>query len=101
MCLLVDQPSINHDWKDARWAHAKGLYDEICERDQLNNRVDKFTDTLLDTNPEAVIELKKIFWDGIDNIEDLLETRAEISGRLVLSDYTARFINNFKESKSK
>jgi methylglutaconyl-CoA hydratase len=92
--------TINHNWKDARWAHARGLYDEICERDQLNERVDKFADTLLDTNPEAVKELKKIFWDGTDNLEELLEERAEISGRLVLSEYTAKFINNFKDNRS-
>lgn len=93
--------TINHDWKDARWAYAKGLYDETCGRDELDNRVDTFTDSLLDTNPEAVRELKKIFWDGIENIEELLEERAEISGRLVLSEYTSRFINNFKQKNSK
>jgi methylglutaconyl-CoA hydratase len=93
--------TINHDWKDARWAQTKGLYDELCERDQLDKRIDEFTDTLLDTNPEAVTELKKIFWDGIENLEELLEARAETSGRLVLSDYTSKFINNFKENRSK
>jgi methylglutaconyl-CoA hydratase len=92
--------TINHDWKDARWAYAKGLFDETCERDVLDDRVDMFTDTLLDTNPETVKELKKIFWDGINNIEELLEERAEISGRLVLSEYTSKFINNFKQKNS-
>ena len=67
----------------------------------MDKRIDEFTDTLLDTNPEAVTELKKIFWDGIENLEELLEARAETSGRLVLSDYTSKFINNFKENRSK
>jgi methylglutaconyl-CoA hydratase len=93
--------TINHDWKDARWAYNKGLYDETCERDQLDERTDKFTESLLDTNPDAVKELKKIFWGGIENLEDLLEERAEISGRLVMSEYTEKFINNFKNNKTK
>jgi methylglutaconyl-CoA hydratase len=47
-------------------------------------------------SPDATRELKRIFWQGTDNWDILLFERAEISGRLVLSDFTRDFINKFK-----
>lgn len=44
-------------------------------------------DYLVDTNPEARQLLKKMFWEDCENWDILLETRAKMSGRLVLSDY--------------
>jgi len=41
-------------------------------------------------------ELKKIFWRGCENWDALLEERAAISGKLVLSDFTAQAIERFK-----
>jgi methylglutaconyl-CoA hydratase len=41
-------------------------------------------------------ELKKVLWKGTGNWDELLEERAEISGRLVLSDFTKNFIEEFK-----
>jgi methylglutaconyl-CoA hydratase len=37
-----------------------------------------------------------MFWDGTENWDELLEERAENSGRLVLSDFTKNYINEFK-----
>ncbi|MEP7346082.1 MAG: enoyl-CoA hydratase/isomerase family protein, partial [Gemmatimonadaceae bacterium] len=38
---------------------------------------------------------KRVFWDGTGDWESLLFERAAISGRLVLSDFTRRAIENF------
>ncbi len=48
------------------------------------------------SNPEAMMELKKVFWKGTENWDSLLVERAEISGRLVLSEFTVNAINKFK-----
>jgi methylglutaconyl-CoA hydratase len=41
-------------------------------------------------------ELKKIFWEGTENWDELLVQRAAISGRLVLSEFTRNAISAFK-----
>ena len=46
-------------------------------------------------NPEALAGLKKVFWEGTDNWNNLLETRAEMSGRLVLSKFSKETIAGF------
>jgi methylglutaconyl-CoA hydratase len=40
--------------------------------------------------------LKKIFWKGTENWDTLLLERAEMSGKLVLSEFTVNAINKFK-----
>jgi methylglutaconyl-CoA hydratase len=42
------------------------------------------------------MELKRIFWQGTENWDQLLMERASISGRLVLSDFTRNAISAFK-----
>jgi methylglutaconyl-CoA hydratase len=42
-------------------------------------------------------KLKSIFWEGTEHWDKLLSDRAEISGTLVLSDFTINAINSFKK----
>ena len=48
-------------------------------------------------NPEALTEMKKVFWQGTDHWDQLLAEKAEISGRLVLSDFTKNALKKFKK----
>jgi methylglutaconyl-CoA hydratase len=41
--------------------------------------------------------LKQVFWTGTENWDHLLELRAEMSGKLVLSDFTRNAIAEFKK----
>ncbi len=41
--------------------------------------------------------MKKIFWKGTEHWDELLKERAAISGRLVLSDFTKKAIEQFKK----
>ncbi len=41
-------------------------------------------------------QLKKVMWEGTENWDTLLIERAEMSGRLVLSDFTKNYIEKFK-----
>jgi methylglutaconyl-CoA hydratase len=54
------------------------------------------TNQLKKSNPEAMMMLKKIFWEGTENWDTLLVERAGMSGKLVLSDFTINAINSFK-----
>jgi methylglutaconyl-CoA hydratase len=78
-----------HEWKSATWAYQKGLYAKILEtQEALDKEVISFSKKLALYNPEALFEMKKIFWEGTAHWEKLLKERAAISGKLVLSDFT-------------
>lgn len=87
------------NWYDAEWAHARGFYAHIfTSHEELDNAVHNMAAELAHSSPEAMKELKQMFWRGTDYWDTLLEQRAEISGRLVLSDYAKNSINKFKRS---
>ena len=76
-------------WKTAYWAEKKGLFNAVYEnRRDLDNGIDILTHQLSQYNPDALLEMKKIFWEGTEHWNELLAKRAEISGKLVLSDFT-------------
>lgn len=85
------------EWKDANWAREAGLYAEVyATHEELDNAVMKLTERLSKSNPEAIMMLKKIFWEGTEHWDTLLSERAEMSGKLVLSDFTKKAIEKFK-----
>lgn len=87
-------------WYDAKWARKKGLYHAVLENnDEVNKYVDELANRLKDMNPAAMQLLKKAIWRGTEHWDSLLEERAEMSGKLVLSDFTRNAIEKFK-SKS-
>lgn len=93
--LSIDASS----WNDAEWARKKGLFSSICQsHDELDKEVNRLAQQLAGYSPDAMKELQKVFWEGTENWDELLEERAEISGRLVLSDFTKNFIEEFKNS---
>src|SRR6187402_2645566 len=78
-----------HEWKTASWAHEKGLYAKVLlTQEELDIEVADFSKKLADYNPDALAEMKKVFWEGTSHWEKLLKERAAISGKLVLSDFT-------------
>ena len=92
------QMSINATaWYDAEWAREKGLYTSIHETaEEMDAAIDELAEKLSKSNPEAMMLLKKVFWQGTEHWDELLSERAEMSGRLVLSDFTRNAIAKFK-----
>jgi methylglutaconyl-CoA hydratase len=88
-------------WKEkfytADWATENGLFAEkhltIADMDES---VKRLANELMNSSPEAMAEMKKIFWKGTEHWDTLLIERATISGRLVLSDFTRKAIAKFK-----
>jgi methylglutaconyl-CoA hydratase len=86
------------DWKSAKWACAKGLYAEVFDTvEELDAAVSNFSLKLSSYNPDALIEMKKVLWEGTQDWETLLVERAAISGKLVLSDFTKEALLQFKK----
>ena len=86
-----------NEFQPAQWAMEKGLYAGVFESsDELDAAVTDTADSLLATNPEARSLLKGVFWEGCEHWDDLLEKRAEMSGRLILSDSTKRALAKYR-----
>jgi methylglutaconyl-CoA hydratase len=82
---------------DAHWAMQKGLYAQVFESIELmDEAIDTFAKHLCSYNPEAMLEMKRVFWRGTDDWDTLLAERAAISGRLVLSDFTKETLKKFQ-----
>lgn len=95
----MSQMAINAtEWQSAQWAREKGLYAEIFEtEEEMDAAIDTLAKRLANSNPEAMLELKRIFWRGTEDWDQLLLDRAGISGRLVLSEFTRNAIQSFKK----
>lgn len=84
------------EFRTAEWAKQKGLYNEVFDTIvQLDEYLEHFTTQLVTMNPEALRLLKEVFWQSTDHWDALLEERAEMSGRLVLSDFSKKAIGKF------
>ncbi|WP_199724466.1 enoyl-CoA hydratase/isomerase family protein [Taibaiella sp. KBW10] len=85
------------NWRTCAWAQEKGLYasvhDTIAEVDEA---VLSLATTLSKSSPEAMKDLKEVLWQGTEHWDELLASRAGISGRLVLSDFAVNAISTFK-----
>ena len=85
------------EFRSAEWAKRHGLYSEMYKTILgVDDAVASLADKLAHSSPEAMAQLKKVFWQGTDHWDTLLSERAAISGRLVLSDFTRNAINKFK-----
>ena len=90
------------EWRSAEWAKRHGLYAEIHKTiADVDESVNSLADRLSHSSPDAMAQLKKVFWVGTDSWDTLLSERAAISGRLVLSDFTRNAINSFKSKTAK
>jgi methylglutaconyl-CoA hydratase len=95
---LAEMTLAAHEWKSADWAKEKGLYADTFENtDNLDAALENFSSKLASYNPEALIEMKKVLWEGTDHWETLLLERAAITGKLVLSEYSKKALTQFKK----
>ena len=84
-------------WRNADWARRKGLYAELHPTvEGMEESISRLANQLAHSSPEAMRELKRVFWQGTEHWDELLTQRAEISGRLVLSNFTREAIAKFK-----
>jgi methylglutaconyl-CoA hydratase len=86
------------EWKNTEWARDKGLYAKVAENQvALDIDIAHFTSKLVSYNPEALVQMKKIIWEGTADWDALLMKRAAISGELVLSEFTKKALKQFKK----
>ncbi len=89
--------AVDADWRDAEWCERHGLYARLVDTSgEMDVAVDALAATLAASNPEAMAELKRVFWAGTEGWDTLLAARAAMSGHMVLSDFTRSAIARFK-----
>ncbi|MEO7359249.1 MAG: enoyl-CoA hydratase/isomerase family protein [Gemmatimonadaceae bacterium] len=89
--------AVDADWRDAEWCERHGLYTKLSESaDAMRADVGTLAGTLAGSNPAAMAELKRVFWDGTENWDAVLSERALISGTMVLSEFTSNAIGAFR-----
>jgi methylglutaconyl-CoA hydratase len=87
-------------WRNADWAKRKGLFSEVhATGEEMDESIIRLSNLLAHASPEAMREMKTIFWKGTEHWDQLLAERAAISGRLVLSAFTKNAIARFKTKK--
>lgn len=80
----------------AEYAKEKGLYANVFDTvEALDNAVDSLAAKLASYNPEALLELKRVLWEDTNEWCVSLLERAEISGKLVLSDFTKEKLKSY------
>lgn len=76
-------------WRKAEWALRKGLFSELHHSiAEVNEAVSRLAFTLAHSSTDAMAELKEVLWKGTEDWDGLLQERAEISGRLAMSDFS-------------
>ena len=89
--------SIDADWRDAEWAERHGLYSRVYDDvESMDAALAKLMDFLASANPEAIRQMKKVFWADTEHWPQLLEHRAAISGALALGEHTRAAIEKFE-----
>jgi methylglutaconyl-CoA hydratase len=86
------------EWRSAEWARKHELYAEVHPNiEAVDDASLRLAGKLAHSSPEAMLQLKKIFWEGTEEWDSLLTRRAAITGELVLSDFTTKAIQSFKK----
>lgn len=92
--------AMNQGWRDALWARRHGFYSDVFATvTELDRALSHLTRRLADSSPSATARMKKIFWDGTDHWDRLLEERAALSGQLLATEFTSRTLTSRDRKK--
>lgn len=85
------------EWKNSTWALNQNMVNKIFQNeDEMDQYLEEYTSILSSYSPEGLQAMKKVYWEDSNHWDTLLTERAQISGRLVLSDFTVNALNKFK-----
>jgi len=89
--------SADTEWRDAEWCERHGLYSRVHpDTESLDAAVEAVTRRLAGFSPDAMHRLKEVLWEDTGGWEEIMAERAEMSGRLVLSEFTREAIQRFR-----
>ncbi len=87
------------NWRSAQWAREKGLFMDVFEsHEELDAAIGHLAQSLSESSPDAMRELKRIAWAGTEHWDQLLAERAAISGRLILEPIAREILAGFRKA---
>lgn len=85
------------EWHSAQWGLNKGLFSKVFSSiEEMETAAEILSTALASYSPDALLEMKKVFWEGTEHWDTLLAERAAISGKLVLSKFTKQTLQRYK-----
>ena len=93
-----EELALSAEWHEASWALQRGLYSRVVSSkgDALDAAVGELTTQLASRSAEAMQRIKEIAWQGTDDWETLLHSRAQYAARLALSPETRENLKKFQ-----
>lgn len=89
----------SENWKTAEWCFNKGLYNHLAyNQEELSKKTSELCNTLASYSKQAMKEIKKMLWEGTDNLENIHKKRAELSGSLSQSSQAQSILSKLKKS---
>lgn len=86
------------EWKNAYWAQEKGLFSKVYDSiSEMDKELEFHIQRLASYNPNALVKMKEVLWEGTEHWDELLAERAEASGKLALSPETKAALEKFKK----
>lgn len=84
-------------WRNSEWAKRKNMFAEVHETtENMDESIFRLANHLAQSSLQAMAQMKKMFWKGTENWDELLKQNAAISGKLALSEFTKNAIEKFK-----
>jgi len=88
------------NWKSAQWALDMGLFNLVAkDHDSLDEECTTLCNSLAGSSPEAMKSIKKMLWEGYENLEEVFEERSRTSGILSQTETTQKILSEFKSAK--
>lgn len=79
--------SLDCNWREANWSLEKGLFSSVAQTVQeMDSKIEEFLAQLKKANFLALLQLKKVFWEGTENWEALLQARAKNTADCLLAN---------------
>ncbi len=89
------QLTIDTDWYNAQWCYEKGLFNRLFDTiEEMDSFLDTFLKKLAERSSKTQSELKRLFWEGTENWDAMLEAKAEITATLALDQSAREIINS-------
>lgn len=87
-------------WRNSEWAKRKGLFAEVHPNiEGMDESIARLANLLAHASVESLLEMKKMFWKGTDHWDELLQERAAISGKLIITGHAKAEIRKILDRK--
>lgn len=94
--------SLDAEFRSAQWACQNHIYHQVFEDiSKMDTEMENFVKQLSGRSAKALSLLKKNAWEGTEHFSDLMPSRAEMSGALILEKESKESIQRIKEKLRK